>query len=478
MIARAAAVAVVAALAAAGPAQATVSVGVPGPSDPRLLVTADGADDSIRLTINREASETRYVLDSRQPIVRAGTFCEPPTTTSSGRFIILCGSNAPTQVQVSLGAGADSWSDARVSEPFAPSDPVTVSGGSGNDSANGSIAAPVTFNGDEGDDSLTGGGRFDVLSGGAGNDRLDDGDDDGSGNQDTLAGGPDNDTLLIHEGSDIARGEDGSDEVVSFHDLDASEFPFGDQADGGAGSDIFSLVRDRPVTIRDEGARAPLFTDGLQEEVLTGFEFYRGTRAGDTINGAGSSATFGVSYDGRGGPDALVGTDRADVLFGGDGSDRLLGRAGNDIFDAKQGEVVAVPDALIDCGSGTGDQALIDLTDPEPVGCETFARSAIREGPHLVIGTVRRARRGAWAVRVRCPRALGHPCRGTVKLGSTRRNATRGRGSRYRVRQGRRATLRVRLRGRARRRAFVRSVERGDITGRKFTLGLRLLRRR
>jgi hypothetical protein len=355
---------------------------------------------------------------------------------------------------------------------------VTVRGGSGNDSVSGSIAARQTLSGDEGDDSLTGGGRSDNLNGGAGNDRLDDNDANGLGNQDTLNGGPDNDTLLIREGNDLAFGEGGSDEVVSFDDLRAEEAPLRDDVRGGDGVDIFALVRDRAVAIRDVGGLSNLFSDGVMEEAPLGFEGYRGTRGADTINGTASNATLGQFYDGRGGPDVLIGTDRGDVIFGGDGSDRMLGRAGDDQFDAKDGEPVAVPDALIDCGSGTGDQALIDLLDPEPVGCETFARSAIGEGPHLVIGTVRRARRGAWAVRVRCPRALGHSCRGTLKLGSTRRSAARGRGTRYRIRHGRRATLRVRLRGRARRRAFVRSVERGDVTGRKTTIGLRRLRRR
>ncbi len=480
MIARAAALAAVAALAAAGPAQATVSVGVPGPSDPRLLVTADGADDSIRLSVVQEVPETLYVLHSRQAITRAGTFCEPPTTSSvpGFGFVIRCRANDPAQIQVSLGAGADAWQDLRIDAPFLPKDPIAVSGGPGADSISGEVVARQTFNGDEGDDVIKGGGNGDLLSGGPGNDRLDDDDIGGRGNRDTLSGGPDNDTLVIRGGNDVARGEDGSDEVVSVDDPDVGDQPLGDEVSGGNGSDIFSLVRDRAVSIRDVGGISNLFSDGLLEEAPVGFEGYRGTRGPDTINGTASSASTGQFYNGRGGPDVLVGTDAADVIFGGDGSDRIAARNGNDVIDAKDGEPVAVPDALIDCGAGTGDQAVIDLLDPEPVGCETFARSAIGEGPHPVIGTVRRARRGAWAVRVRCPRALGHPCRGTLKLGSTRRNAARGRGTRYRIRHGRRATLRVRLRGRGRRRAFVRSVERGDVTGRKTTLGLRLLRRR
>jgi Ca2+-binding RTX toxin-like protein len=418
-----------------------------------------------------------YVITSSQPIVRAGSFCEPPVGASGVGVTIRCRADEPTSLSVSLAGGDDAWSDDRVNEPGLPRDPVTVTGGSGNDNLTGSNVARETFSGEDGDDIARGGEGSDTLSGGNGNDRLDD--EDNLVGADTLTGGPGNDTLTVHEGGDTARGEAGSDEIFSFDDLGGGEFPLLDELDGGSESDTLWLTRDRALSIRDEGFRSTLFSDSLQEEIAIGFEGLRGTRGADVINGVSNlSTTTSPLYDGRGGPDTIVGRDLSEVIFGGDGSDRITARNGNDVIDTKQGEPVAAPDHLIDCGAGTGDQALIDLTDPEPIGCETFARSAIREGPHLVIGTVRRARRGVWAVRVRCPRALGHPCRGNIKLGSTRRNATRGRGTRYRVRHGRRATLRVRLRGRARRRAFVRSVERGDITGRKTTVGLRLLRRR
>ncbi len=476
VIGRAATLAAVAGLAAAGPAQATVSVGVPGPADPRLIVTADGAADRLVLTVDKQASPVMHVISSSQPIVRAGSFCEAPVATSTGGATIRCRADDPTSLSVSLAGGDDSWRDDRVNEPGLPRDPVTVNAGSGVDSLVGSDVARETFIGDDGDDVARGGGGTDTLDGGNGNDRLDD--EDGALNVDTLTGGPGNDTLTVHEGADTARGDAGSDEIFSVDDLGGGEFPSGDQLDGGSESDVLWLIRDRALSIRDDGFRATLFSDSLQEEVAVGFEGFRGTRGPDVINGAANSGTASPFYDGRGGPDTIVGTDHSEVIFGGDGSDRITARNGNDVVDAKEGEPVAAPDHLIDCGSGIGDQALIDLLDPEPVGCETFARSAIGEGPHLVLGTVRSARRGAWAVRVRCPRALGHPCRGTLKLGSTRRNAARGRGTRYRIRHGRRATLRVRLRGRARRRAFVRSVERGDVTGRKTTVGLRLLRRR
>ena len=126
------------------------------------------------------------------------------------------------------------------------------------------------------------------------------------------------------------------------------------------------------------------------------------------------------------------------------------------------------------------------MTDPEPVGCESVSRSAIREGPHVRIGTVRRARRGR-VVRVglRCPRALGHRCRGRLEVALTRRGLRPAPGARYSIRAGRSATVRVRitrrdarrLRGRRTRRGIVRSTERGDVAGRKTTLGVRRIRR-
>ncbi len=478
MTGKAAVLALAIALIVPAPADATVRVGVPGPSDPRLLITADGATDRLDFFIDRDTAPVVYVLESTQTIARSGTFCDPPTT-AGGKSQIRCRAATPSSVEVTLAGGDDVWTDNRVNEPFTERDPVTVTGGAGADNIRGGDVVRETFSGDDGDDTLAGDGGADTLTGGTGDDRLDDGDQLPVANQDTLNGGSGDDTLLIRQGADTARGETGADEITSFDQFEATERPERDFIDGGPDPDVFALVRDRGVSIRDEGVRATLFTDSLEEETVFGVEGFKGSRAPDVINGALSTGTLSPFYDGRGGPDVLVGSPRPDVLYGGDGSDRLFGRDGNDIIDAKDGEPVAVPDELIDCGGGTGDEALIDLLDPDPVGCETLFRSAIGEGPHLSIGTARRGRRGAYAVRLRCPRALGHRCRGTLKLGLTRRAAQRGKGTRYSIRAGRRLTARVRLSGRGRRRrGFVRSVEKGDVAGRKTTLALRRLRPR
>ena len=480
-------------LAAAGQASATVTVRLLG-SD--LRVEGDGLADNLRLSLDLSVIPPRYRLDSTQQIVRGDTFCQTPTTTTSG-FAIICPSNTPTGVAVVLSGGNDSWIDNRSNSPAAPvvPDPVAVNGGIGNDSMLGTAMTRETFTGGDGDDNVGADGGGDTISGGPGNDSLDDEDwrhpDLPNAASDTLTGGLGDDTLGISEGSDTAEAEDGNDRIVERDNLPFSgQVPFGDTVSGGTGTDTFTLVRDRPVTLRDDGTSAVLFSDEIQEEVVRGMEVFQGGRGGDVINGALASLTAGFrpTYAGREGPDVVIGGGRADFISGGNGADRIFGMSGADEIDAKAGEPAAAPDELIDCGETLGDKASIDLLDPDPIGCETVDRSAIREGPHVAIGALRRVRRRprVRAVRLRCPRRLGHRCRGRLELALTRRGLDRAPSKRYSIRAGRRRTVRVRLsrrdtrrlRRRRVRRAFVRSTERGDVAGKKTTLALRRLRRR
>jgi Ca2+-binding RTX toxin-like protein len=99
---------------------------------------------------------------------------------------------------------------------------------------------------------------------------------------------------------------------------------------------------------------------------------------------------------GNDGDDVMIGSPAADVLRGGPGDDVLRGGDGQDLVDGGIGRDSlyggpgldfltatgdGVADRVIDCGEPTTppgsyprESAVIDLTDPEPVGCENVER--------------------------------------------------------------------------------------------------------
>jgi hypothetical protein len=155
---------------------------------------------------------------------------------------------------------------------------------------------------------------------------------------------------------------------------------------------------------------------------------------------------------------------------------RLILDDRDDALDANNAE----PERA-NCGLGF-DSADLDLTDPEPTGCESVSRFPVDTGsPATVVGRSARVRRGRAAVRLRCRRGReGGRCRGTLvirrggrcklgreddrcrrRLGIRRRGRVIGR-ARYSIRAGRHETVEVRLREeiRGRRRVLLVARER------------------
>ena len=420
-------------------AQATVSVTV-SKATQRVLINDDtGAADQVSVSIGAQS----VTVESLQPFSSLSGCNSASPDPAVGRPRAICSGTDVRGITATLNAGNDTW--------------TTTSGSFGGGALNAVVAS--------------GGAGADVFNGG-----LD---------SETFNGGADGDVLNIRRGFDTARGEGGNDTIV-----EEEPGAVGDTIDGGTETDKLVLERASGVTIADRDSTADVFRDAALrpaaelEESPAGIEAFEGTHAPDVINGALSTGLGDRSYNGRGGNDVVLGTPRSDRLAGGNGRDLIRGNDGNDGLDAKAGEGAAVPDEQLDCGGGT-DSALIDLTDPEPVGCESISRSAIREGPHVRIGRVRRARGRSVRVGLRCPRSLGHRCRGRLEVALTRRGLRPAPGARYSIRAGRSATVRVRLmrrdarrlRGRRVRRGLVRSTERGDVAGRKTTLGVRRIRR-
>lgn len=275
----------------------------------------------------------------------------------------------------------------------------------GNDvvNINGKVPAtvPVTVDGGTGDDTLKGdlyGDRPETLIGGPGNDKL----YGGAGN-DVLAGGDGDDELEGVGGSDQLFGEAGNDKLRG----DGWNDQFSDVIDGGPGYDqtdgdwmVESGKYQPPIAVSLDGAAIdgrPGENDnvtGLEKIYLNApatliggndaddFSVFNTAEGPTTLVGNGgndklSAFDYNDKVDGGAGDDVLVGGYGDDVVTGGPGRDQINGDVrsttcnyiqcrlpyGNDTIYAQDGEVDSV-----DCGIGT-DTAYVDAIDVVS-GCE------------------------------------------------------------------------------------------------------------
>ena len=168
--------------------------------------------------------------------------------------------------------------------------------------------------GGSGDDTLSGAGDSiaHLLSGGAGNDSL-----LGGLAADTLLGGAGNDTVLASFGDDSLDGGAGTD-VISYAGLSATQ--------------SVSMSFDGTSTIL-----ATLFEAGVSVGLarLVNFEVFTGSGANDTLVGD----NVADALDGGAGDDSLAGFGGNDTIIGGLGNDTLRGGLGNDSLDGGAGTV-------------------------------------------------------------------------------------------------------------------------------------------
>lgn len=208
------------------------------------------------------------------------------------------------------------------------------------------------------------------------------------------------------------------------------------------------------------GAGADSLTDST--DMIAGFN---GGASNDRLIGGTGNGTL----TGGPGDDTVVGGAGNDTERGGTGSDvigafsageaaaqdpgrdTLQGGDGFDFIHAADG----LRDATIDCGPPTteiGEVATIDLTDPQPVLCEVVQQGFRDQHPLVQVrrgtGRVRGAR---VAVRLACPKAApGKRCAGTVRVVKRGQTVAQGR---YRIRKGRKRTVKLDLLGPAKGRA-------------------------
>jgi Ca2+-binding RTX toxin-like protein len=384
----------------------------------------------------------------------------------------------------------------------------TLHGGAGNDLMQ--LRTTGDLFGDGGNDTIHGGPNSDLIDGGSGDDVIDDGDDidaaartaitnagcnPPAGHPDRLLGGSGDDELLAGLGDDVLEGGPGDDllgdgpaeltaadtplQPPSCARTSDREVPFGDEVlIGGTGNDRLRVQRDDALDHFEGGAGAdriiwvgrPQSPSSLGPGVVRAIGAYPEEVGVDLMRSI--EQYEGTAADDRIAVDASV-TARLTVA-GGSGRDELTGGAGDDVVVGKAGETQANADELIDCGPGAGDLAILDLSDPDPIGCENLDRSAIRERPHVRLGVSRplTLRSGRVIVPVSCPRKVRHPCRGRLAIATSAKRLRRAPVTRYRVRAGRRAKVRVRPGAGVRRRGsvVVRSLEKGDVKGIKTTL--------
>lgn len=219
---------------------------------------------------------------------------------------------------------------------------ITLDGGEGGDTINGSLNDETLIGGD-GNDVINGGGGNDLIQGLAGDDTLSggDGDDtlDGGTGIDSLLGGVGDDSLIGGTNNDVLNGEDGNDELS------------GDSGDdtllGGLGDDSLLGVAGNDSLVG--GAGADFLNGGTEDDIILG-------QAGnDTIRGGD-------------GEDSIYGGLGDDVINAGDGDDFVTGQSGNDSITGSDGNDTIRGDAGSDLiVGGDGDDALLGNADNDTV---------------------------------------------------------------------------------------------------------------
>jgi Ca2+-binding RTX toxin-like protein len=345
-----------------------------------------GAGEANRVTVSRGPGGEFDVVDPSVR-VRVGSGCQ-----STGVNTAVCTGSA-SGVTVTGSSGSDVLNTTFLDVP------VTLDGGSGNDTLIGGgagdrldgdagtdtlvgLGGNDNMTGDSENDHLVGGPGADVLDGGTGFDTADysgatgplsvdlDGNaDDGTAGEgdrveadvDRVLGGPSDDRIAAISGDHTLVGGAGNDTLAGGSGRDRLEGDAGDdRLNGGNGSDVMDggdgndtadyagrfdavsldLRAGTATTDRGSGARHVRDTDNLFS-----LEAARGTSHADVLRGGP-------------GPNALVGGGGNDVLDGGPGADALVGGSGRDRADysGRRAPVTVTLDGVPnDGGAGEGD---------------------------------------------------------------------------------------------------------------------------
>jgi Ca2+-binding RTX toxin-like protein len=327
---------------------------------------------------------------------------------------------------------------------------LSVDGGAGNDTVNGS----------DGPDLIVGADGNDILNGGGGDDRI-----IGGTGADTMNGGSGDDTLVWNngDGSDVLNGDAGNDDVeVNGSPIAGDVFtvqpnggrikfdrtnlvPFSLDIGSSETTHANGLGGDDTITVGDVGSYSVTASGGAGNDTLIGgssSETFVGGSGNDTINpGGGHDVVFG----GEGDDTVNIRDHNADLAFGGDGNDTVVADNGNvDTIEAFE---------RVD---RTPNDTPPPFATPPPVVTPPPAVKPPHDDastrPVTIRGGIVKAIKGTVSIRVSCPASSPRNCTGTLTLHTARGATAAGRtvalqlGSiRYNVATGVSKTLKVKL---------------------------------
>lgn len=319
--------------------------GKPPPSQPKLEVDLAGGPAAGSLT-----AAVDYPT-----LLREGPGVTVTVSFADGAWLLA---ESPIPVEAGDGCALLSPSEVRCPVSGTP-DAVLLSGSAGNDRLEVAPSVPSSVNA-----VITGNFGSDEILGGPGDDSLN-GIGDGPLPDDVLRGRRGDDALT---GGAVLAGGSGSDLLIA-------RVCGGESVSGGGGVDSVSFARLESIgieaTIGGVAGFAPVTNgprphpggcpDGAQPTHIGGsVESIEGSRLDDVLRGDGGRNIL----LGRGGDDRLSGRGGADFLVGGTGRDALFGGAGADRLYARD----SARDKKLSCGPG-GDVASIDRQDPRPAAC-------------------------------------------------------------------------------------------------------------
>jgi Ca2+-binding RTX toxin-like protein len=196
-----------------------------------------------------------------------------------------------------------------------------------------------TLGGSDGPDLILGGEGNDVLSGGGGDDRI-----VGDRGADTMNGGGGDDTLVWNngDGSDVANGDDGRD------DVEVNGAP--------AAGDIFTVEPNGARIKFDRTNLVPFSIDIGSSETL-----HANGLGGDDSLTVGEVGAYEVTGSGGPGNDTLAGGGSSEAFLGGSGNDTINPGGGIDVVSADDGDdQVNIRDRTADLArGGAGNDAVV-----------------------------------------------------------------------------------------------------------------------
>ena len=327
--------------------------GAPGKS---LVIMGDAADETVRLN-----QEDRGV--ARRISVRGqGTVGNGCVQVISNPARVRCETEGIVQILILTSPEVEA-------DPTEESNTVDTSGVT--QVAPDGAPLPDFIGGGPGPDVIVAGAGRSFIGSGSGDDRVeggagDDTIDEGGGNDIVLAGAGD-DAFFEEptEDSDIVSGGPGTDSifsrgVVTLNDLLCND---GSNADAPAAPPGNGRTTDEPVGVA-RSVQAPEGTlecsgSAADRDLFAGIEAVAQAFRDDPVDFTGSGAD--EVFQGAGGDDRFEGGGGRDSVVGFGGDDLLLGRDESE-------------DALLDCGEGDEDRAVVDAVDPVEPNCETIER--------------------------------------------------------------------------------------------------------